>query len=234
MLQKAQFAGHAAVFLRLNDLDIAIDPWLEGNPATPEGLKNPDKLDLIVLSHGHSDHASDAVRIQQRTGAHLAATYELANIVMELGVPGDKILWMNKGGSVEHRGVQIALTHAYHSSSYDHPTKGPLYAGEPCGVVVRDGQSSVYHAGDTALFSDMSLIAKRYQPQIAFLPIGDLLTMGGEEAADAAMLLGVERAVPIHFKTFPMLAQDAGPFIQGCKGVGIEATELAPGGELKL
>ena len=113
------YAGHSAVFVHMGETIIAIDPWLRGNPLCPAALQSPKKIDIIVLSHGHSDHAGDVIRVQKDTGALVAATYELAMILIAEGIPADKVVPMNKGGSVELHGIEVCLTNAFHSSSYD-------------------------------------------------------------------------------------------------------------------
>jgi L-ascorbate metabolism protein UlaG (beta-lactamase superfamily) len=229
MIKKIKFAGHAATFIQTDNLDIAIDPWLEGNPICPEELKNPQKIDLIALTHGHADHASDVVRLHKLTGAQVLATYELAMILVGEGVSQDAVIPVNKGGTFEYKGTCITLTHALHSSSYDSPTKGTLYAGEAGGILVRSEKDCVYHAGDTGFFSDMNLIREMYQPSLALLPIGDRFTMGAVEASHAARALGVTTVIPIHFKTFPLLAQSAEQFSVACHKIDVEVCELVPG-----
>ncbi len=232
-LRTVKYAGHSAVFVESEKMVIGIDPWLEGNPLCPEDLRNPKKLDLIVLTHGHADHAGDALRLAKQYGCKVAATYELAMILTNEGVPSHNVIPMNKGGSVQQEDLRVTLTHAMHSSSYD-SAAGPIYAGEPCGVVLSDETRSVYHAGDTALFSDMKLIGERYHPTLAFLPIGDRFTMGPEEAAKSASLIGCKIAIPIHYKTFDLLTGRADRFAKECSKYGVEAVELEPGAELKI
>jgi L-ascorbate metabolism protein UlaG (beta-lactamase superfamily) len=222
------YAGHSAVFVNIHGMRVAIDPWLEGNPMCPANLRDPKALDLIVLTHGHSDHAGDAVRVAQTTGAKLAATYELAMIMIAEGVQASHVIPMNKGGSVEISGVAVHLVNAFHSSSYD-TKNGTLYAGEACGVVLASQGKSVYHAGDTELFSDMSLIGKRFKPSVALLPIGDRFTMGPEDAAEAARLVGCATALPIHYKTFDLLTGTYETFSSACKSRGVNCRELEPG-----
>ena len=231
---KLTYAGHSAVMIEIGGKIVAIDPWLEGNPLCPERLKSPAKIDLIVLTHGHSDHASEAAALARKLGCKLAATYELAIIMNQEGVASEKIVFMNKGGTAQIDGLSVTLTHAFHSSSYD-SKDGTVYAGEPCGVVLRDRTHSIYHAGDTALFSDMALIGERYQPEVALLPIGDLFTMGPEEAAHAAKLLRCKTAIPIHHSTFPGLTGTPSEFSAACKKLNIpNVAVLAPGESYQL
>lgn len=222
------YAGHSSVFVELGGKKVAIDPWLQGNPLCPAHLTNPAALDLIVLTHGHADHASDAARVAQLTGARVAATYELAMIMVGEGVSSDKVIPMNKGGSVDVDGVTVHLTHAFHSSSFDTKT-GPVYAGEACGVIISSGDVSVYHAGDTDLFSDMKLIGEKHKPSVALLPIGDRFTMGPRDAATAASWVKCSLALPIHYKTFPLLTGTYAEFADACASLGIKSKELAPG-----
>jgi L-ascorbate metabolism protein UlaG (beta-lactamase superfamily) len=225
---KLTYAGHSAVFLDIGGKKVAIDPWLKGNPLCPDALMNPKHLDLIVLTHGHADHASDAARIAQETKAQLAATYELAMIMVSQGVAQEKVIPMNKGGAVSVGGLTVRLTNAFHSSSFDTP-QGAVYAGEACGVLLSSKDFTVYHAGDTALFSDMKLIGELYEPDVALLPIGDHFTMNPREAALAASWVKCQLAMPIHYKTFGLLTGTYDEFSKECAMIGVETFELAPG-----
>lgn len=232
-ITKLTYAGHSAVFFESSTGVIAIDPWLSGNPSCPDHLKQPSQLDLIVLTHGHGDHASEAVHLAKSTGAHVAAVFELANLMLAEGVPESHVISLGKGGTAPWKDLTVTLTHAFHSSSYD-TARGPVYAGEPCGVLLGDAQRYIYHAGDTALFSDMKLIGARYKPDLALLPIGDLYTMGPAEAAQAAEFLGVKRAIPIHYGTFPALTGNASEFEAECGTRDIQAITLEPGATFEL
>lgn len=222
------YAGHSAVFLEMAGKKIAIDPWLKGNPLCPQSLLNPQALDLIVLTHGHADHASDAARVAKQTGAQLAATYELAMIMVGQGVLQERVIPMNKGGATKLGGVTVRLTNAFHSSSFD-TDSGTLYAGEACGAVISSATCTVYHAGDTSLFSDMKLIGEMYKPDVAMLPIGDLFTMGPREAALAASWVKCKVALPLHYKTFGLLTGTYEEFSRECALLGVASLELAPG-----
>lgn len=223
------YAGHSAVFVTLGSKIVAIDPWLQGNPSCPDTIAKSPKCDLIVLTHGHSDHASDVVRISKLTGAPVAATFELASILAGEGIPWEKLIPLNKGGTSTVLGITVTLTHAFHSNSYDVASGAAVYAGEACGVVVKNSNWCVYHAGDTALFSDMKLIGEIYKPDVALLPIGDRFTMGPREAALAATYIGAPTVIPIHYATFDMLTGTAADFEAACGERNIKPVVLKAG-----
>jgi L-ascorbate metabolism protein UlaG (beta-lactamase superfamily) len=184
---------------------IYVDPFLTGNPSTPDSEREPERCDLILLTHGHDDHLGDTVAIAQRFECPVLAQVELRGWLSLNGLSQDPAQAVNKGGTVEILGVKVTLTHANHSSSVF--ADGQFrYTGESCGFVVEleDG-FTIYVAGDTNVFGDMSVIARIYEPDLAVLPIGDHYTMGPREAAVALELLGVSRCVPCHYGTFPIL-----------------------------
>lgn len=197
---------------------VYIDPFLNGNPKCPESEVEPERVDVIAITHGHGDHVGDTVELAKKHGCTVVAPVELADWLM--GKQGlEKVLNPNKGGTVEAAGIKFTLTNAFHSSSNDDGE----YMGEPCGIVVEvENGTKLYFAGDTCVFGDMQLIARIYAPDVAILPIGDHFTMGPREAAVALELLNVKRCVPCHFGTFPPLV-----------GTPAELRELAPDVEVE-
>ncbi|MBA3333289.1 MAG: metal-dependent hydrolase, partial [Actinobacteria bacterium] len=184
---------------------IYVGPFLNGNPKCPESELEPERCDLIALTHGHDDHVGDTVAIAQKFDCPVIAQVELRGWLSQNGLSTDASQALNKGGTIEVAGVRLTLTHANHSSSVFSDGQF-LYTGESCGYVLglEDG-FKLYFSGDTNVFGDLSLIGRIYSPDVAVLPIGDHYTMGPREAAVAIELLGVVRCVPCHYGTFPLL-----------------------------
>jgi L-ascorbate metabolism protein UlaG (beta-lactamase superfamily) len=206
---------------------IVTDPWLEGNPLCPPGMKRISEADLILVSHGHSDHTGDVVAVSRATGAPIVAIYELALWLERKGLAN--VQGMGIGGTLTIAGLEVSMVPAVHTSStVENDTS--VYLGVPVGFVVRmeDGQA-FYFAGDTAVFGDMALIAEMHAPSIAFLPIGDHFTMGPEGAAIAARLLGVRQIVPMHYGTFPVLTGTPGRLKELVGPQGVDVLVLKPG-----
>jgi L-ascorbate metabolism protein UlaG (beta-lactamase superfamily) len=182
---------------------VLIDPWVEGNPATPKELKTFDKIDVMTISHGHGDHMADAVTLAKKFKPVVICNYEIHLYLSRKGVAGTSP--MNKGGTQKAAGLEFTMVHATHSSGIEDGGQ-VIYGGEACGFVItlEDG-TRIYHAGDTAVHMDMQLIGELYMPDIAILPIGDLYTMSPREAAVAARLLRPKWIVPAHHGTFPAL-----------------------------
>jgi L-ascorbate metabolism protein UlaG (beta-lactamase superfamily) len=199
---------------------IYLDPWLD-NPKCPESEKQPERIDVLALTHGHSDHVGNAVELGKQHSPKVVAIFELASWLASQGVPNAGDLGMNKGGTIDVDGLKFTMTHAVHSGGLV-GEDGITYLGEPCGFVIEvENGLKVYFSGDTAVFGDMQLIGRIYAPDVAVLAIGDHFTMGPREAAIALELLGVERCVPGHYSTFPLLT-----------GTPDELRRLAPGVEI--
>jgi L-ascorbate metabolism protein UlaG (beta-lactamase superfamily) len=201
--------GHACVEVRTRGgRTVLFDPWF-GNPRSPRPAETVDACDVLLVTHGHSDHLGDAVDIAARTSPAWPCIHELSLwLATQLDEGAAEVIGMNKGGTVETRGLRVTMVRAEHSAgSWSDETASPLHLGEPAGFVVEleDGRR-ILHAGDTDVFGDMRLIAELHRPDIAFLPIGGHYTMGPREAALAVELLGVTTVVPIHYGTFPVLA----------------------------
>ncbi|HET7219274.1 MAG TPA: metal-dependent hydrolase [Vicinamibacterales bacterium] len=206
---------------------IVTDPWLEGNPMCPPDRKKIDKADLILLSHGHSDHSGSIVPVSRATNAPIVVIHELSLWLERKGLHNVK--GMGIGGTQTVAGLEISMTPAVHSSSVVE-NDAIVYLGEPTGFVVRleDGRA-FYFAGDTALFTDMKLIGETYSPEIAFLPIGDHYTMGPDAASRACQLLGVRQVVPMHYGTFPILTGTPERLKHLVEPFGVDVLVLKPG-----
>jgi L-ascorbate metabolism protein UlaG (beta-lactamase superfamily) len=206
---------------------IVTDPWLEGNPRCPPPMKKITAADVILVSHGHSDHTSDVVTVSRATNATIVAVYELAQWFERKGL--GNLQGMNIGGTVTVAGLSITMVPAIHSSSVVE-NETSVYLGNPAGFVVRmETDQTFYFAGDTALFGDMRLIAELHAPQMAFLPIGDHFTMGPEAAALAARMLAVRQVVPMHYGTFPVLTGTPARLKHLLDPFGIDVLVLEPG-----
>jgi len=223
--------GHAS-FLLESDAGkrIYVDPFLTGNPKTPDELREPERVDLIAITHGHGDHVGDAVALSQRfPDAPIVAMVELKAWLGSQGANVGPYPGINKGGSQEIDGIRFTLVNAFHSS----PGPEGEYLGEAAGIVIRlEGGQTVYFAGDTCVFGDMALIARIYRPGYAVLPIGDWFTMGPAEAAVAVELLGNPKVVPCHYGTFPVLTGTPDELRREAPGATV--LDLEPGDTVEL
>jgi L-ascorbate metabolism protein UlaG (beta-lactamase superfamily) len=224
--------GHAAVLITTaKGTQILIDPFLEQNPKFPRGYKLPEKIDLLLLSHGHGDHIADAVSVAKKHKAQAVGIFELTAWLQSKGV--EDTVGMNLGGTYKFKDVAITLVEARHSSSIQ-DGKDTLYAGVAAGFVLTiDDGPVLYHAGDTSLFSDLQIIKDLHAPEIGFLPIGDHYTMGPKAAAIAANYLGLGTVIPIHYGTFPQLTGTPIELEKHLQKYGIDTLELVPGVEAK-
>jgi L-ascorbate metabolism protein UlaG (beta-lactamase superfamily) len=210
--------GHAAFrFDTPGGKRVYIDPFL-ANPKCPDNEREPERVDLIAITHGHSDHVGSTLELAEKHRCAVVAMIEIRDWLSGQGLPENVEHSPNKGGTVDVDGIKITLTDAKHSSSADDLT----YLGEATGLVIEvENGTKLYFAGDTCVFGDMQLISRIYEPDVAILPIGGHFTMDPREAAVALELLGVKRCVPCHYGTFPLL-----------RGTPEELRGLAPGVEI--
>jgi L-ascorbate metabolism protein UlaG (beta-lactamase superfamily) len=199
-----RFLGHSCFELTEGDTRVLVDPFLSGNP---KAAASPDDLDPthIFLTHGHPDHYGDIEDIAKRTGAPVVAIAEIAGELGEAGV--ENVSDPNLGGTVEFDDVWVRLVPAWHTSTTPKGT-----ANVPAGMVIGLGGKVVYHLGDTALFSDLRLVAERHPVDVAIVCIGGHYTMDRHDAALAAGLVGATTVIPCHYDTFPPIETDVQAF----------------------
>jgi L-ascorbate metabolism protein UlaG (beta-lactamase superfamily) len=231
---KFTWIGHATVLCELPGGEVVlIDPWLDGNPACPERFKKLERVDAILITHGHFDHMADVVDVAKRhKPKKVVASFEICGWLGSQGV--ENCSGMNLGGCQDVLGLSVTMVRADHSSGISDGDR-ILYGGLASGYMVKlPGGYTFYHAGDTALFSDMQLLGEIYRPELAFLPIGDLFTMDPSQAARACRYLGVRKVVPIHWGTFPALTGTPEKLVKSLESLGIncEVVALKPGESL--
>jgi L-ascorbate metabolism protein UlaG (beta-lactamase superfamily) len=222
--------GHAAFRIDTpGGKRVYVDPFLNGNPKCHESEVQPERVDLILLTHGHDDHVGDTIALYETFKPRVIAPVELRWWLETQGVEGAAGSDPNKGGTVDADGISVTITDANHSSSI-----ADRYTGEPTGLIVtlEDGYT-LYFAGDTNVFGDMALIRRLYEPKLAVLPIGDHYTMRPKEAALALELLGVERCVPCHWGTFGLLTGTP-EALRELAPAGVEIVDVEPGGSIDL
>jgi L-ascorbate metabolism protein UlaG (beta-lactamase superfamily) len=195
-----RFIGHATFELTDGDTSVLIDPFITGNP---KAAVSADELNpsAILITHGHGDHVGDAVPLAQRTGASVLAIVELAQ---ELSAQGIEVRDINFGGTVEFDWGWVKMVPAWHTST---TPKGTVSV--PAGLVINFKGTTVYHLGDTGLFSDLKLVGKRIPIDYALVCIGGHYTMDRHDAVDAAELIGAKYVIPCHYNTFPAIETDA-------------------------
>ena len=222
---KYTYYGHASFLLDDGMSKVLTDPFLTGNPLA--AIKASEvECDYILLTHAHGDHLGDAPAIAKRTGAMILGVPEVLDVCLQ-AESDIKTHGMNIGGSIKLPFGKVRMTMALHSSG--------VAGGIACGYVIHIGDINVYFAGDTALFSDMKLIGQKDPLDYAVLPIGDNYTMGLEDAALAAQWLNTRNVIPVHYNTWPVIAQEAGRYKEVTEGMTRAAVHIVePGGTLEL
>lgn len=221
---KISYHGHSVVYIETDTHNILVDPFITGNPTCDLDADTIDP-NVIILTHGHNDHVGDTVAIAERTGAQVIALNELA---VYLGQQGIEAHGMNIGGGYQFDFGHVKYTQAFHSSSYEEEDGTFIYTGMPGGFLLTIDDKTIYHAGDTALFSDLKLIGDLHDIDLAFLPIGDNFTMGPADALIAAEWVKAKKVVPVHYNTFPVIEQDGKAFaeqVKPGKGIALEVGE---------
>ena len=221
------FLGHSCFQIQTAGKSILIDPFLTGNP---QATVSADSIaaDYILVSHGHGDHVGDTVTIAKRTGAMVICNYEISLWMKRQGVAS--VHDMSIGGSFRFDFGTVKLTIAHHGSTLEDGTNG----GSPAGLLIRIDAGTIYHAGDTALFSDMQLIGDE-GIDVAILPIGDNYTMGPADSLRAIKFLRPKMVVPCHVNTFPVIAQDVAEWARAVESTTTARPHvLAPGTAMKI
>ncbi|ODT07920.1 MAG: metal-dependent hydrolase [Mesorhizobium sp. SCN 65-20] len=222
---KLTWYGHSAFRVEVGDARILIDPFLSGNPSWGKSWEQAaEGVTHVLLTHGHDDHIGDSVAILRKTGAMLVANFEICMYLVGKGVSDKVINPGNHGGTVDCGGFTTTFVNALHSSSAGGPGGANTYLGNPAGLVLHfPDERTLYHMGDTDIFSDMALINELHEPKIGIVPIGDRFTMGGAVAALACRrFFGFETVIPCHYGTFPIIDQTAERFVEGLEGSGVD------------
>jgi L-ascorbate metabolism protein UlaG (beta-lactamase superfamily) len=223
---KITWLGHSSFRIEIADQILLLDPWFTGNPAFPEDRRDAAIAGAthILLTHGHGDHAGDALALSKETGAPIVGIFDLMSHWEEK--EGVSTIGFNKGGTVKLGGVKVTMVNACHSSSVgtDH---GPMYAGAEAGFMISGEGHVIYVTGDTDIMADMGWMGELHRPDIGILCCGGYFTMDMERAAWAAKrYFDFKTVIPCHYKTFPLLAQSAQPLADALPGVDVKQPEV--------
>ncbi|GGO35700.1 UPF0173 metal-dependent hydrolase [Plantactinospora veratri] len=226
---KLSFHGQSTIYFESNDKKVIVDPFISGNDKSDLDEQTLD-VDYIILTHGHGDHFGDVVELANRNHATVIGSAEVQGYLTTYhGI--EHAHGMNIGGKYQFDFGTVKFVQAFHSSSYTNEDGIPVYLGMPMGVIIEAEGKTIYHAGDTGLFSDMKLIAERHPVDVCFIPIGDNFTMGIEDASYAINeFIEPKISVPIHYNTFPLIEQDPQKFKEAVSQGEVQI--LQPGDEV--
>lgn len=227
-MAKVTWLGHSAFRIEANGAVVVLDPFFA--PQYHLSLKDVGAVDIILITHDHGDHTGSVVELARETGALVGCMVGTAQALIQKGVPPAQIfngIGFNIGGTLTHKNVAAVMTQAFHSSD----------SGSPAGYIVTMPDGLIfYHAGDTGIFSSMALLAEIYHIQLGLLPIGGIFTMDALQAAHACKLLGLKQVIPMHWGTFPVLAQSPDEFKTKVSMLApdCECLDMKTGGSLEI
>ncbi|TWI34972.1 metal-dependent hydrolase [Paracoccus sulfuroxidans] len=223
---KITWLGHSSFRLEIEQAVILIDPWLSGNPMFPEDRRDEAIAGAthILLTHGHGDHVGDTLSIARELKIPVVGIYDLINTwVTHQEIEG---IGYNKGGTVDLGGAKVTMVNATHSSSFE-GNEGPIYAGHESGYMIAGEGHVIYVSGDTDIMADMAWMGEYHMPDIGILCAGGHFTMDMKRAAWAAKkYFKFHTVIPCHYRTFPLLAQDASELVAGLPGVNVIEPEV--------
>lgn len=224
---KITWLGHAGFLIEANGNKMLVDAWTDA-PTFPKNV-TLDEADFVLVTHGHADHMASAPTLAKQTNAKLVCIYDVSSWLAKKGVPQENIAGMNKGGTIDiGHGWKVTMTHAVHSSNIEELLAGGSAAGY---IIHTPDNHRIYHAGDTAAFSDMKLLSDIYKPDIGLLPAGNFFTMGSLEASYAVnnLLMSLKHVFPMHWGTFPLLTDTGDDFKEKVTRDGVEVHVIEPG-----
>jgi L-ascorbate metabolism protein UlaG (beta-lactamase superfamily) len=216
---KVTYLGHASFKIECGERVVLIDPWLSG-PTSPLKVENVENVDIVLVTHDHGDHGyGEAIEICRKTGAYFVAINELGLQAKSEGV--ENVHTLNIGGSVAIDDITVTLVHAFHSCG----------KGAPTGFIVKFPCGTVYHPGDTGIFSDMQLFGEMYRVDLFFAPCGDYYTQGIDQAVKSVKLVQPRAVIPMHYNTFPVIEQDPREFdrLVAKMAPGVRVEIMSPG-----